>query len=332
MDGEQELILSSRVRLARNVSGYCFPDKLNLEEGDRLTDRILEVMKEEEDPYHYYRLRDLDYLRQLYFLERQVISPGLVSQMDRSSFFLSEDRKVSIMVGEEDHLRLQCIEPGLHLSECYYRLTPIEERMDEKLGFAFDSDFGYLTACPSNLGTGLRAGVMIHLPALEYAGMKPIIRSLSRLGFVIRGLHGEGTEALGSVFQVSNEKTLGDREENYIGKLEKVVLELVDMENRKRKELYTDSRTELEDMVHRAYGILRYAKKISYEEAMRHLSSIKLGLDLSLLKAKKDINIYAEMEKIQNATLQIDLDNLLEEEDRKAYRAVYLNRLMKEVF
>ncbi|MDO5714186.1 MAG: hypothetical protein Q4Q07_07125 [Tissierellia bacterium] len=331
MEG-QDLILKSRVRLVRNIHGHSFPDQCNLEEGDRITEKILEAMKHEKEPYTYYRLRDLDYLKQLYFMENQWISIGSISQIEKSSFFLSDDEKISIMIGEEDHLRLQCMDFGLSLTDCYYRLSSLEERLDESLGFAFDRRLGFLTACPSNLGTGLKASVQIHLPALEHDGMSPIYRSLSKMGFEIRELYGTNVKPLGSIYEISNEKTLGNREEHYLSRLEKIALELVQMEMEKRKNLYFEQRVELEDMVYRAFGTLRYSKKISYEEAMDCLSMIKLGTDLSLLKPKKAINIYTEMNKIQNATLQKDVDYLLKEEEKQEYRAKYLNRLLKEVY
>ena len=329
---DEDFILCSRVCLSRNIKGFVFPHQYHFEEGDRLAQLVLDVMKEEKDRFTYYRLRDLDYLKQLSFLEDHRITPGLFSHMDQGSFFLREDRAISVMVGEEDHLVIQGLLPGLALTQSYYLIKPLEERLDQGLGFSFDRNLGFLTACPSKVGTGLTGSLVIHLPALEWDGMEGLERSLTKLGFSIHGVFGEESKALGSMFEVSNEKTLGEREESYLSKLEKIGLELVEMEKTKRKKLYFDQRVQLEDRVYRSFGTCRYSKKISYEEAMDCLSMLKLGLDLSLLKPQKDIDVFEMMRKLQNATMQIDLERLLGEEDKEIYRGKILNRWIKEVF
>lgn len=332
MSEKDNYIITSRVRLARNLKGYPFTDRGDYEEMERITERVLNAMKEHQDGFFFYRLRDMEYLRQLFYVERHAISPGLVSRMDKSSFFLRQEGDISVMVGEEDHLRLQCILPGLALNQCYYRTRTLDKFLDERLGYAYDRIFGYLTACPTNVGTGLKASVMVHLPALAFDGMIPISKSLERLGLRVQGVHGEGPANYGSIFQISNERTIGEREETYLSRLEKIVTEVIDMEEKKRKELYFNRFTELEDLVGRGFGVLRHGKVLTFEEGMKHLSALKLGLDLSILKPQKEISIFKEMERIQSATLQIEGKVRLQGRDLDHYRARAMNRLMKEVF
>lgn len=331
-DMNTHIILTSRVRLARNIEGYLFSDQLGEEKGEKLTGEVRDVIDGWKDTYTMYVLKKIPLLSRLHFVEQQWMSPALMSQYDRGSFFLREDKAVSIMVLEEDHLRIQSIKEGLSLSEAYYEALQVEKALDQNLKFSYDPSYGYLTACPTNVGTGLRASVMMHLPALEMSGLKNLSRSLARMGLVLRGFHGEGSKALGSIYQVSNEQTLGLTEEEYISRLEKAVLEIVSLEEEKRRILYTDQKIQLEDKVHRSFGILRHARILPYEEMAACLSMIKLGIDLSILKQVQEINIYESMFQLQNASLQIKKQAQLDQESRDIYRADLCRRMMKEGF
>lgn len=329
---DAKVIMTSRIRIARNIDGYSYPGTMKLEAADSVTEEVLQVMSEIEDKYEFHRLRDLPYPERLFYNEEHLISPRLIKNSDFSSFFLSEDKKITIMVNEEDHLRIQSIDNGLRLREIYNKVNAIDDFLDKRLNLAYDEKLGYLTSCPTNTGTGLRASVMLHIPALNYFGIENISRSLVRLGYTLRGINGEGTKAEGAIYQISNEKTIGESELTYISNLEKITVEIATMENSKRKELYLENLNDLDDMVNRSFGLLRYARKLSYEEAVHNLSNIKLGLDLSVIKAKKPINIFNLIFKVQNVTLQKERGSILDEKSREIYRANKIRNIMKEVF
>ena len=331
-DDSTHIILTSRIRLARNLKDYPFTEALDPDQEEEITKKVHAAIDSWPETYTFYPLKQVSLLSRLHFVEQQWISPGMMERTQGASFFLREDKEVSIMVLEEDHLRLQAILPGLALEEAYSKLLEVEKALDQDLKFSYDPSYGYLTACPTNVGTGLRASVMMHLPALEMTGLKNLSRSLARMGLVLRGFHGEGSKALGSIYQVSNEQTLGLTEEEYISRLEKAVLEIVSLEEEKRRILYTDQKIQLEDKVHRSFGILRHARILPYEEMAACLSMIKLGIDLSILKQVQEINIYESMFQLQNASLQIKKQAQLDQESRDIYRADLCRRMMKEGF
>lgn len=331
-DDKTHIILTSRIRLARNITSYPFTDHLEKDQEEEITKKVHQVVDSWPDTYTFYPLKQLPILSHLHFVEQQWISPGMANRTQEASFFLREDKEVSLMVLEEDHLRLQCILPGLALKESYQELLKVEKALDQQLNFAYDSTFGYLTACPTNVGTGLRASVMMHLPALEISGLKSLTQSLAKMGFVLRGFHGEGSKSVGGIYQVSNEQTLGYKEEDYIQRLEKIVMEIVALEEEKRKDLYLNKKDELEDKVFRSFGTLRYSRILSYEEMCACLSMIRLGIDLSIIKQERELQIYETIFRLQNASLQIQRQARLDQKSRDIYRATVCRRMMKEGF
>ncbi|VFB15748.1 Putative ATP:guanido phosphotransferase SAV0524 [Urinicoccus massiliensis] len=331
-DDKTHIILTSRIRLARNLKDYPFTEVLNPDQEEEITKKVHDAIDSWPDTYTFYPLKQVSLLSRLHFVEQQWISPGMMERTDGASFFLREDKEVSIMVLEEDHLRLQAILPGLALEEAYQGLLQVERDLDKDLDFAYDCQYGYLTACPTNVGTGLRASVMVHLPALEISGLKSLKQSLTKMGLVLRGFHGEGSKSVGGIYQVSNEQTLGFTEQDYIRRLEKAVLEIVALEEAKRKELYFQEKIKLEDKVCRSFGILRNARILSYEEMCHCLSMIRLGIDLSIIKQENQLDIYETIFRLQNASLQIQKQARLDQESRDIYRADLCRRMMKEGF
>lgn len=329
MDKDQ-ILLTSRIRLARNIQGYPYPGAMTQAQAKELREKITEAFHEHEDVWTLYDLKDGS-LKNLYDLEENLISASLLRNRDRGAYFLGKDR-LSIMMMEEDHLRIQAMDKGFHLDEEYETVANLARFFEEKLPVSYDEELGYLTACPSNVGTGLRAGCMLHLPALDTLGMDKIERSITRMGFVLRGMRGEGSKIVGHMYQLSNERTLGLSEEDFLKRAKSISQEVAALERIKRKEMYLDHLIELEDMARRSYGILRNARIITFEETMLHLSHMKLGIDLSVLKPMRDFDLYDAVIHMGKAHLQMERESFLDDRSSNIYRANKVRQFIKEVF
>ncbi len=291
-----DIVMSTRIRLARNLRGFRFPiafsDEQAEEIGKLVSDALLNGGK---TGYAYTRMSDLKALDRQTLVEKHLISPQLADAVHYGAVLLSEDETVSIMVNEEDHLRIQCIYPGLQLENAYRKADETDNLLESKLPYAFDEEFGYLTSCPSNTGTGMRASVMLHLPALTMTKqINRIIPAVSRLGMVVRGSYGEGSEAPGNVYQVSNQLTLGKSEKEILAELANIVSRIIVHERKSRELLLGRSRLALENRVFRALGTLSYARLLPSAEAARCLSDVRLGIDLGLIE-DIDMNILNEL-------------------------------------
>lgn len=325
-----QILLTSRIRLARNIEGYPYPNAMNDGEAEELVQKIHDVLHARDDVW-IYRPIDRDRpLQNLYDLEENSISLQLMNNR-RGGYFIGEDHE-TVMVMEEDHLRMQDMRKGFHLDEEYENMKRLAHDIEEELSVSYDKKLGYLTACPSNVGTGLRAGCMMHLPALDTLGIGQLERSITRMGFVLRGMRGEGSSIVGHVYQISNERTLGMSEEEFLKRAKSLTAEVAALERIKRKEMYLDHLIELEDMARRSYGILRNARIITYEEAMLHLSHMKLGIELSVLAPKRDFDFYDAMIRLGKAHLQMERGSFLDEKSSNIYRANKVRKFIKEVF
>lgn len=282
---QEDVIISSRIRLARNIKNHRFPHAFQEGEADAIDSLFRETAEDlfEKDHYHHVFMRDLDLVGRRVLMENHLISPELIKNKNFSSFILSEDEKINLMINEEDHLRLQVLLPGMELQKAYEIAAELDTKLEEKIEFAFDEHFGYLTACPTNTGTGMRASVMAHLPGLNKSGLIPgLSDSLNKIGLAVRGLHGEGSEALGDLFQISNQKTLGMTEAQVIEKLEPIVYRIVTNERQIRNTSKRFSEIEVEDAVFRALGTLKFARKITDKEALQCLSTLRAGIHLGI--------------------------------------------------
>lgn len=329
MDKDQ-ILLTSRIRLARNIQRYPYPGAMTQDQAKELREKIIGALHEHDDVWTLYDLKDGS-LKNLYDLEENLISASLLKNRDRGAYFLGKDR-LSVMMMEEDHLRIQAMDKGFHLDEEYETVANLARFFEEKLPVSYDEELGYLTACPSNVGTGLRAGCMLHLPALDTLGMDKIERSVTRMGFVLRGMRGEGSKIVGHMYQLSNERTLGLREEDFLKRAKSISQEVAALERIKRKEMYLDHLIELEDMARRSYGILRNARIITFEETMLHLSHMKLGIDLSVLKPMRDFDLYDAVIHMGKAHLQMERESFLDDRSSNIYRANKVRQFIKEVF
>lgn len=335
MTGEGEyadIVMATRVRLARNLRGYCFPIAATESEALAADQMIAGVLLDGmvNQQYAYIQMAAIPKLAKEILVEKHLISPGLTNPKRNGAVVLSEDETVSIMINEEDHIRIQCIFPGLQLAEAFKQANDVDDILEKELPYAFDEQFGYLTSCPSNTGTGMRASVMMHLPALTMTKqIKRIIPAISRLGIVVRGSFGEGSKALGNVYQVSNQVTLGKTEAEILEDLENVTARLIAHERQARKNLLAKSKTALEDRIFRSLGTLVYARLLQSGEAATCLSDVRLGIDLGLIDGV-DVSIMNElMIFMQPGFLQQYADAELTQEERDIFRAkLFRERLL----
>jgi protein arginine kinase len=292
---DSDIVVSSRVRLARNLKGVPFPHLLtesgNREVVDKVYDAFMAntVLSRDAELYTMGTLTDG---QKMLLAEMHLISPDMAA-FNKGGVLVSSDQTISIMINEEDHLRIQTVFSGLQLEEAYNMASRVDDALEEKLDFAFDEQLGYLTACPTNVGTGLRASVMMHLPVLTMSNqIGQIFTTISQLGLVVRGLYGEGTQAKGDLYQISNQITLGKSEEDIIQNVTGVVRQIITSERKMRQSLSEEVITRLEDKVLRSYGIISNAKLLSSQEAMECISDVRLGLDMGIINDLKleDIN------------------------------------------
>lgn len=319
-----DVVISTRIRVARNLDKYNFPLYMTIGESDLVTEEVLNAIKssDEEGKYNFFRIRDLNSRERMVFIEEHLISPGLVQNLDKSSFLIRNDERATIMINEEDHIRIQTLFPGLKLSEGWELCSRIDDYLERQINYAYDEKLGFLTSCPTNVGTGLRASVMVHLPCVSMSGhINTIIEALRKVGLTVRGLYGEGSEALGHLYQISNQTTLGESEEEIIAKLNKVINQIIARERNTRRYLMERKPIELEDKIYRSLGILTYSRLMSSKEAMNHLSNVKLGWDINLIDNDKFKDIVKLMIDIQPATIQKTLDEDLTNEERDRARA-----------
>lgn len=282
-----EMVMSSRVRLARNLDGMPFAHWARRDKQLAVMSLVRPAIESTKilKTSLFIDLNELNSLDRQFLLERHLISHELAEGKGVRAVVIGEREMVSIMVNEEDHLRLQCIQSGLQLTDAWRLMDRIESELDAKLKFAFSRNWGYLTACPTNAGTGMRASVMLHLPSMVLTKqMARVLQAITKLGLVARGLYGEGTEPSGNYFQISNQVTLGQSEEEIIDNIERVIKQIIGHEENARKSLLSKGRRQLEDRVFRAYGILKNVRIIDSTETINLLSALRLGVDLGLTK------------------------------------------------
>lgn len=287
---ENDVVVSSRIRVARNLAHLPFPHLLDEEKAAQVIERIKEVISSERminevGAVELSRMNELSAAERQMLVEKHLVSPDLIQKFDRTAVVLSKDEVVSVMVNEEDHLRVQCLLPGFQLEEAWKIANAVDDALEATLDYAYSEKLGYITACPTNVGTGLRASIMLHLPCLVMLKqINGVLVSLSKLGLTVRGLYGEGTEASGNLFQVSNQITLGQTEEEIIQNLMAVTMQLVAQERAARELLLQERKENLEDKVCRAYGVLNHARIITAEETMQLLSDVRLGVSVGIIK------------------------------------------------
>ena len=327
---DQDIVVSTRIRVARNLSKYKFPEYMSVEESDSLTKDILDIFKDDDtQDYKFIKLDSLTKVEQKVYVEDHLISPSILKNDEIASFLVREDEKATIMINEEDHLRIQTLLPGLDLQRGWELCSAIDDKLEEKLKYAYDFNLGYLTACPTNVGTGLRASVMLHLPCVSMTGsLEVILESLRKVGLTARGLYGEGSEALGFLYQISNQVTLGDTEEEIISKLDKVVHQILTRERNTRKYLISKRLVEMENQVYRSLGILKYSRILSSKEAMEHLSNIRMGETMNILEKNESFDVIKLMIDVQSANIQKRLKKEMNNRERDIERANIIREII----
>ncbi len=275
-EGEQsDVVISTRIRLARNLADYPFPSKLDTKNRIAVNEIVRDAVPAAAQ-LQYIEMKTLTQAQIVSLAEKHLISPEFASSADGRALLLSESEEISIMLNEEDHIRLQVMKPGLSLMEAYETADRLDSAINEKITFAFDERLGYLTECPTNLGTGMRASVMLHLPALTAMNrIGTLAATVSKLGLTIRGAYGEGTTPMGDLYQISNQVTLGISEKSAIENLKTIVLQLAAQERAARTEMLKTIETE--DSIYRAYGVLKSARLLGTKEFMRLASKVRMG-------------------------------------------------------
>jgi len=328
------IVLSSRIRLARNLDKYPMNAFQTENSGQEVLDRIEKAVDEFKlqgpEQLYIYRMHELSAMQRQILFEKHLISREHMEDNPNKALLLNQDESVSIMVNEEDHLRIQVLLPGLQLEKAWEEADRIDDLLESQLEYAFHEEKGYLTCCPTNVGTGLRASVMIHLPGLVATKQASrIFSTLGQLGLVVRGLYGEGTEATGYLFQISNQVTLGLKETEIIQNLTAVTKQIIDKEEEVRKLLLNETPLQTKDRVGRAYGILKNAAIINSQEALSLLSEIRLGADLGILKTDVSTEKLNEiMIAAQPGFLQNNAGKHMDTLERDAARAELFNKML----
>ena len=303
-----DTVISTRVRLARNINGYPFSALLDSSGINEIIEKVSAPL--ESSGFRKINFSDLSALMATSYVERHYVSPEFATLDTPHALLLQEQSGVAIMVGEEDHLRIQCIMPGLALDEAYKNASRAEKRLDEEFDFAYSDQLGYLTHCPTNLGTGMRASVMMFLPALTMGGyMDSLAAQLSKIGLTVRGIFGEGSGSAGSMYQISNQITLGITEEETLDKLRDAITQIIASEKKARESISGDAKERLTDRIMRAEGILRYAHTISSSEFIKLFSDVRFGIALGLINEISYEQLGTLLVEAMPATLTLSSEN-----------------------
>lgn len=327
-----DIVISSRVRLARNICGVTFNHRASEEKKSEIIS-LLRPAVENTSLLRNSLWIDIDKLSSLdlqFLIERHLISHELAAGKGPRAAVISETEAISLMINEEDHIRLQAIQSGLEPMEAWRIVNKAEGELSSQIEFAFSEELGYLTACLTNVGTGMRASVMLHLPSLVTTRqIEKISQAVTKIGFVARGFYGEGTEPIGDYFQISNQITLGQQEEEAIGNIERMIHQLIGHEENARQFLLTKRKREIEDRVFRAYGTLAYARSIESSEAIKLLSSLRLGIELGFIENLDHQTLNELLIAIQPAHLQKLNGKVLTAAQRDLKRAELIRKKIK---
>ncbi|MGN0452515.1 MAG: protein arginine kinase [Ruminococcus sp.] len=325
---DNSVVISSRVRLARNLKDYPFPSRMTDLQKKEVADKVKKAIESTNMDLMFISLSDLSDLELVSMVERHLISPDFADKTPGRALAVSKDESISIMINEEDHLRIQVIKKGLSLEEAYAVADSIDDALSKELEFAFDKKLGYLTQCPTNLGTGMRASVMMHLCGLaDSRAVAHIASNLSKLGFVIRGTYGEGTESAGDLYQLSNQVTLGISEKSAIENLMSITNQLVDSELHTRENLMESM--EYQDRVSRSMGILITARLITHTEAMKLLSNVRAGIAEGLIDDISTDKVDELIKEIQPASLMRREGKKLTPQERDKARAELIKSTLR---
>lgn len=326
-----DIVLSTRVRLARNLKEVPFTHRARDEQLAMVYSSVVSAVHKTPALVTStgFQMRELTPLDRQFLVERHLISHDLADNAKLRGLFLVPDESVSAMVNEEDHLRLQALSSGFQLRSAWEAVNAIDDELGQDLDYAFSDDLGYLTACPTNAGTGMRASVLIHLPSLVLTKqIGKVLQGITQVGLAVRGFYGEGSQIMGNFFQISNQTTLGQSENETVESLERVTRQIIDYEQRARDELLKDARVQIEDKVWRAYGTLRHSRVISSQEVVNLSSAVRFGVALQMEGLPSVRALNELLIRTQPAHIQLTIGREMEPRERNVIRAEYVRKLL----
>ena len=334
-DETSDIVMSTRIRLARNLAELKFPVCFSSEEAQLVEEKVQAALLANPatvPSFSHFKMKDLSELQRQVLVEKHLISPTLAAQQKSASVFLTIDETISIMVNEEDHIRIQCLAPAMQIQEAYETAKQLDQFLQQQLLYAYHEQYGYLTSCPTNVGTGLRASVMLHLPALTLTKkINHLIQMITRLGMAVRGIYGEGSGNSGNVYQISNQITLGKYSTDILQELKSVVDQVIKNEKTARQQLLTKTSLLLEDRVSRSLGTLRYARILTSDEAAACLSNLRLGVDLQLLSGISQSCLNECLLLMKPGFIQQYARARLQPVERDLYRAKIMQSKLNEM-
>ena len=333
---ENSSIVASRIRLARNWEEYRFPGSLTPEEAREMISRLKKELRglpdQEGKDCEYLDLERMPDLERRALRERRLINRSMAEKKTPGGLILSDDERISLMLNGDDHIRIQVMEQGLSLKECYEKADCLDNYINERIPYAFNEKYGYLTTYPTNVGTGLRACVVLHLPTLsQVRKFQSIVADMSRFGTAIRGLYGEGSDNYGSLYEVSNQRTLGQSEKEIVELVTKAAAQLNNQEMRVRSATLNTQRLEREDEAYKSYGVLKYARKITEKDARIFISQLMAGEEDGLMKFNEECSLYSLIIGIKPANLNLWAKRPLDKDELDTARAAYIRQNLPEI-
>lgn len=326
---ESDVAISTRIRFSRNINGYSF--NLSSDELESLENKIKESIYEIGYGLKYLRIKDMDEITKISLLEKNLVTEEFLNKnQDRKSILINDEENICIMIGEEDHLKIQVYSAGLELENTLNLAIELDKKIEEVLGYCVSKKYGYLTAYPSNLGTGLKASVMLHLPALRKTNnIKKVLQVISNFGVEVKGVSSKEGKLIGEIYQISNKQTLGITEEEIVKNIKVIAEKIIKNERQARKYLANEG-IDLEDEIYRSFGIFTNCKKITEEETIELLSNIKLGVDLGILREVTDLQVQSLYLYTKPANLQKRLGETLGKIEQEVKRAEIIKQIFKE--
>jgi protein arginine kinase len=329
-----QVVLSSRARLARNIANSPFPARADTDKRESILSFVKTAVGKSAELSRgtIVDCNQLDELDRSFLVERHLVSLEFTQCRDFSALLIGEEEDVSVMVNEEDHLRIQALASGLDIRKAFQLASRADDELSKSLEFAFDPTFGYLTSCPTNTGTGMRASVLVHLPGLALTReIEKVIAEISKVGLVVRGFYGEGSDVLGNLFQVSNQKTLGRSEDEIMDDLEGVTKGIIEREENVRKRMFNEAKDQIEDKIWRAYGILKHARALTSEEVLNMLSAIRLGIGTGVVDQVSLSQVNEILALTQPAHLQKYFERRMETGERDRVRAELVRSKLEQL-
>ncbi len=328
---ESDVVLSTRIRLARNIKEFEFPNRYSKEESKKILEKLQEITLSLGYGLKFIKLKDIDDITKISLIEKHLLSPEFaMSKENNKAVLINDDENICIMINEEDHIRMQVFSAGLDLENLLNLSKEIDEKLENLVNYAYSNKYRYLTSCPTNVGTGMRASVMVHLPALTATGnIGKVLQAVNNFGMNIRGIYGEGSQSQGNVYQIFNNQSLGISELEIIKNVRAITEKVIEQERLARKYL-GKKQINLENGVYRAYGLLLYSSKISSEECRKLLSDVKLGTDLGIIKELNDMQVNKLQLYTKPGNLQKYFGKILAGEERDIKRAEIIKKIIKE--